>query len=264
VPLPDGYRVEHAEGSLRLFNPEGELLKEEPHGPDAAAAVEERAWQDVWRQLELELKEELQDLRAGVRPLHELRRVRQYMRMLDAVRGTAPVEAQQPRRREVVAWLALAASAAAIAAVLWTTPLRLAQEPEQTPQVATSGPGSTTSTVRRTSPAPETARKPVPVQQPRVRTASRPRPARVVGEAITEPAVRWAVGFGEYASHTAAEINMHLIRGKGYIVYVKRMGDSFQVVTRPYRSRAQAERLANALQEIGLPAKAQPAVPRAL
>jgi hypothetical protein len=43
------------------------------------------------------------------------------------------------------------------------------------------------------------------------------------------------------------------------------MGDSFHVVTRPYRTLAQAEQLANALQEIGLPAKAQlAAVPRQL
>ena len=65
------------------------------------------------------------------------------------------------------------------------------------------------------------------------------------------------VGFGEFANHTAAELRMHLVRRKGYLVYVKRVGDSLQVVTRPYRTWAQAERLASALQEIGLPASAR-------
>jgi len=48
---------------------------------------------------------------------------------------------------------------------------------------------------------------------------------------------------------------MNLIGSKGYVVSVARIGEDFRVVTRPYRTRAQAERLANSLQEIGLPAQ---------
>jgi len=68
-------------------------------------------------------------------------------------------------------------------------------------------------------------------------------------------AAGYAVSFGEFVNRTTADTMMHLIRSKGYIVYVARVGEDFRVVTRPYRTRAQAERLANALQEIGLPAQ---------
>ena len=67
--------------------------------------------------------------------------------------------------------------------------------------------------------------------------------------------VKYAVSFGAFFNRPAADTMMHLIRSKGYVVYVARIGEDFRVVTRPYRTRAQAERLANALQEIGLPAQ---------
>ncbi len=65
------------------------------------------------------------------------------------------------------------------------------------------------------------------------------------------------MSFGEFASHKGAESRMHLIRGKGYLVYLTRDGNLFHVMTRPHRTREQAQRLASALQEIGLPARAQ-------
>ena len=272
-PLPNGYRVDEVEGYLRLFSPHGILLQEEAQGPDAASAVEARAWQDAWEQVQRELKEELHALREGIRPLHELRRLRQYMRMLDAMNGV-PVEAQErPNRTGAVAWLALAASAAAIAGVVLTTPLRVAQNPE-VPQVTTSLPSAARPSAGRSIPGATTApeRKPASSGQVRSSSATRPagissQPARPVRAAASAagPAIRgYAVTFGEFASHTAAEINMHLIRGKGYLVYVTRIGDSFQVATRPYRTRVQAERLANALQEIGLPARMKKAETPAL
>ncbi len=266
LPLPEGYRVDEVEGYLRLFSPHGILLQEEAQGPGTEATLEARAWRDVWEQIERELKEELHALREGIRPLHELRRLRQYMRMLDAMNGAPgmPVEAQErPNRTGAVAWLALAASAAAIVMVVMTTPLRVAQTPEA-PQATTSLPRAASPSVGLSAPAatPEPGRRaapPAPVPGGATRSAgisSQPaRPVRAAGPAAGQPAMRgYAVTFGEFASHAAAEINMHLIRGKGYLVYVTRIGDSFQVATRPYRTRAQAERLANALQEIGLPA----------
>ncbi len=272
-PLPEGYRVDEVEGYLRLFSPHGILLQEEAQGPGAEATLEAHAWRDAWEQIERELKEELHALREGIRPLHELRRLRQYMRMLDAMSG-APVGARErPRPSNAVAWLALAASAAAIAVVIVTTPLRVAQSPEA-PQVTTFRPSVARPSVRRLAPtatagserklappgrAPGSAARPVGISL---------QPVRRVGAArltAGQPAIAgYAVGFGEFASRTAAEIRMHLIRGKGYLVYVTRIGDSFQVATRPYRTRARAESLTNALQEIGLPAKTQIATTSAL
>jgi hypothetical protein len=269
LPLPEGYRVDEVEGYLRLFSPHGILLQEEAHGPGTEATLEARAWRDAWEQIERELKEELHALREGIRPLHELRRLRQYMRMLDAMNGAPgmPAGAQErPNRTGAVAWLALAASAAAIVMVVMTTPLRVAQTPEApqaaSPSVGLSAPAATPEPGRRAAPpapVPGGATRPVGI-------SSQPAgPVRTAGPAAGQPAMRgYAVTFGEFAGYAAAEINMHLIRGKGYLVYVTRIGDSFQVATRPYRTRAQAERLANALQEIGLPARMKKAETPAL
>ncbi len=275
LPLPNGYRMDEVEGYVRLFNPQGMLILEEPQGPGAASAIEARAWQDTWEQIERELKEELHALREGIRPLHELRRLRQYMRMLDAMAGVPLQAAERPNRSGAVAWLALAASAAAIAIVVWTTPLRVARGPENAPPVTASGPSAAAPSAGQSATTAPTESKREPSSPGSVRGSSggrpavmSPRPARVArptAAAAGQTAIAgYAVGFGEFASHTAAEIRMHLIRGKGYLVYVTRIGDSFQVATRPYRTRWQAERLANALQEIGLPAKMQIAATSAL
>ncbi len=265
-PLPDGYRVDEVEGYLRLFSPQGIPLQEEPQGPGAASALEARAWKDAWEQIERELKEELHALREGIRPLYDLRRLRQYMRMLDAMAEVPPSRAEQPNRSGAVAWLALAASAAAIAVVLLTTPLRIARGPEPAPHAVVPGPSAAAPSAGQSvsTTATEPAGRPASSPQVRGNSPARPsvmlqRPARVArptAPAAGQPVIAgYGVGFGEFASHAAAEIRMHLIRGKGYLVYVTRIGDSFQVATRPYRTRVQAERLANALQEIGLPAR---------
>src|SRR5690348_2805244 len=106
MALPDGYGVRELRGSLYLFNPEGIALV----GPADASTIEAYAWRDAWRQLDRELNEELLDLSTDIRPLHSLRRVRQYMRMQDAV-------AQIPRENAERRVRAFAALAAAIAAV---------------------------------------------------------------------------------------------------------------------------------------------------
>ena len=67
--------------------------------------------------------------------------------------------------------------------------------------------------------------------------------------------VGYVVTFGEFARDASADSMMHFIRSKGYIVDVSPVGEDSRVVSRPYRSRAEAARLVNALQEIGLPAQ---------
>jgi hypothetical protein len=242
-PLPDGYRVEDIEGSVRLYDPAGVLLHEEPRRATTASAVEERAWRDVWERVARELNEELLALRDGAVRLRDLRRVRQYVRMLDAVHQNPQAVTPLPRRSDVVGWLALATAAAALALVILTTPMGVPSNPERAALLTAPMPTLPRPTVH----APVARRigtVRVPVRVP-LRVA-RPRPGYVVG-------------FGEFADRAAAEVRMRLIRRKGYLVYVERVGDTLHVVTRPYRTWSQAERLANALQEIGLPATARAA-----
>jgi len=267
--LPDGYQVTEAEGSLRLINPQGTLIQEIPAGPDAASAIEIRAWQDAWEQVERELREELRELRQGSRPLHELHRLRQYMRMLDAT-SHAPVEVEQPARRpRLVTALAFAATAAAAffaGVILSTEPVPVAVGPEPVapaPNIAVR-PDVTIPSTKDAAPDSATGRRATDAgRRPRLRRpsiVSRPiKPARVAGGAIGLSAISgYVVGVGEFASRASAETRMHLIRAKGYLVFVAEVGDSFYVVTRTYRTRAQAEIFATALQQIGLPARAQP------
>jgi hypothetical protein len=273
-PLPEGYKIVEAR-SLRLFDAQGNLIDEVAGSPDASPPLEARAWQDAWQRVESELREDLRALREGIRPLEDLRRLRQYMRMLDAIER-APSEAQaraadaRVMRRRAVGGFALAA-AAAIA--VFVTSARFGPIDSMS-QNGPASPAAGTEDVRRakqpaTAPAatsvePKTSSD--AIRQARARSAGRqsfqtPRPAAPVrGNTASSPRTPlsgYAVSFGEFATRTTAEARMHLIRAKGYIVYVAEVGDSYLVVTRPYRTRAQADRLANALQEIGLPAMTQ-------
>jgi cell division septation protein DedD len=274
-PLPEGYRVEQAT-SFRLFNAKGKLVEEVPGSPDAAAHVEARAWKDAWQQLDTDLREDLRALREGIRPLEDLRRLRQYMRMLDAVER-APIVAQEQAdrarvvRKRAIGGFALAAAAAALAVFVSTSPLG----PVESDQTSSPPGTSVASSVRENRPlgSRPAAVRPVP-QRPEARTSSEVRPTVPVGRrtvaqssrrfrpnrgaaALARPLNGYAVSFGEFTTRATAEGQKRLIRAKGYLVYVAQVGDSYLVVTRPYRTRAQADRLANALQEIGLPAITQ-------
>jgi cell division septation protein DedD len=245
-PLPEGFRITEADGCLRLFNPHGILLKEVANSPAAAAALEERAWRDIWEHIERDITVELMAFREGSLALHELRRVCQYMRMLDAVRQSpAPAAVRdRSRRSEVAAWLALAASAAALALVILSTPVEVARSPEPSTPLPAFRPEAT----------PRVANRPAAPTAP-ARLRERVQPRRLT---IGRPPVEgYVVTFGAFASRTTAEISVRVIRAKGYIVYVTPAGNALEVATRPYRTREQAERLANALQEIGLPARAR-------
>ena len=66
--------------------------------------------------------------------------------------------------------------------------------------------------------------------------------------------VKYAVSFGDFASHATANRLVHVIGRKGYIVHVATVGGNSRVVTQPFHTRKQAARLAHALREIGLPA----------
>lgn len=271
LTLPDGYRVSEAEGSLRLFNPQGALLDEVPQGLTAASEIRTRAWLDAWGQIERELKEELRGLREGTRSLHELHRMRQYMRMMDALAQQPVQERERTGRRWAITGMALATAAAAAAVIiLATAPMQFTQSPEQSPESIRIAAPATIPATREPAAAGVTRpkRRPPTHLEGKGRLAGRPasataRRARTVGAAGGAAGLSaitgYMVGFGEFANRAPAEIRMRLVRAKGYIVYVAQVGNSFQVVTRPYRAREHAERLANALNEIGLPTTIQAA-----
>jgi len=239
LSLPHGYHVRAVEGRLHLFDPQGAPL----HGPSDPTLIEAYAWRHAWRHIEWEINKELLELHAGIHPVHRLRRLRQYMRMLDAV-AQVPSEAERkPIRRGMVAWATLAASAAAAAAVLSITPVRTWWIPQSAPgSIASIRPATTIFGNHQASALPT---EPKISRNVRIARTARHRP----------PLEKYAVTFGQFVNRTTADAMMHFIRSKGYIVYVARIGEDFRVVTRPYRTHAQAERLANALQEIGLPAR---------
>jgi hypothetical protein len=239
--LPCGYRVEDVEGAERLFDAQGVLLQEEPGGPVAASTLDWRAWQDAWETIEREVVDELRALRAGTRSIYELRRLRQYRRMLDAVAGVPHPQQAETRRNKLVTGFAVAVSAAVLAVAILTGPLWVSQSPIEPPK-----------------PRAETATGRARVAGERPKGGTAPRPAVRTPQAVAKPfSVAYIVSLGEFSTQGAAEVRMRLVRSKGHVVYVARIGDSFHVVSKPYRNREHAERLASALQEIGLPARAQ-------
>lgn len=251
LSLPDGYRVREVEGRLYLFDPLGILL----NGPKDPSLIEAYAWRHAWRQIAQELNEELADVHAGVRSLESSRRLRQYMRMLDAARQLPrEVEARQVRSR-VIAWGAFAAAAAAIAIFLMIP----TQSPQSTSYQETSSQPARTMAEKKAAPA--SPAEPRLSRSQRVEPVTRPvemsrKAGRPTHREPRRPAIgEYAVSFGRFVNRTTAETMMHVIRSKGYIVHVARIGEDFWVVTRPYRTRAQAERLVGALQEIRLPAE---------
>jgi hypothetical protein len=250
--------VTEVKGRPYLFDPRGILLP----GPKDPALIEAYAWRHAWRQVDRELNEELVEVHAGTRSLHGSRRVRQYMRMLDAI-GQAGREAEReaeerPARRRLVGWGVFATAAAAAAAVLLFTSLRTTLVPEGPHPDAFIQMARTIAFKHATpaSPAgPRTSGREIGV--PTVRAGGEPRGAvRAQRLGPSLPALgQYAITFGTFVNRTAADTMMHFVRSKGYIVYVARIGEEFRVVTRPYRTRAQAERLVGALQEIRLPAE---------
>ena len=254
LSLPDGYRVTEVKGQPYLFDPRGILLP----GPKDPALIEAYAWRHAWRQIDRELNEELVELHAGARTLHSSRRLRQYMRMLDAMAQTGREAEERPARRRLVGWGGFATAAAAAAAVLLFTPLRPTLVPETTPRANPFTQLARTLAFKHDAPAspagPRTSGREPAV--PAAHAVGEPRGVRAQHPGPRLPALgQYAISFGTFVNRATADTMMHFVRSKGYIVYVARIGEEFRVVTRPYRTRAQAERLVGALQEIRLPAQ---------
>ncbi len=79
-------------------------------------------------------------------------------------------------------------------------------------------------------------------------------PGQVAGVAPAQG--RFMVAFGRFERREAADARARLVRSKGYIARVVRSGAAYVVVSRSYRSLADAQFWTGVFGEIGLQAKA--------
>ncbi|HKX19448.1 MAG TPA: SPOR domain-containing protein [bacterium] len=249
--LPDGYRTRQIDGLWYLFDDRNVMVA----GPGDRATVEERAWRDVWRQIDSEIDDDITALREGSRSVHELHRLPQYLRMWDDVAKVRAESAEHrsapvPVVRRLIGTAALTAAALAAAAALVVVATSIAQ-----------GPGGL-AFFRQPKPLAEQAAGVLPkvaalsLSPPAVEAVPAVAPApSVVRTAQSAPVATYAVRVGNFASAASAEHMMHLVRQKGYIVNVVSRGTESQVVTHPYRTRTQATYVVHGLEEIGLSAE---------
>ncbi|GEM_PF-1896038 len=259
--LPEGYRVREINGRLYLFDPDGVPLA----GPADAETIDQRAWRDVWRRIDDELREEMAALRDGNRPIHSLTRVRQYLRMVDAISRQQVSEpapaAARPLSHRALRWGVLFASAAAAAAVV-AGPQSVDRGPQvQAPVTAPPGQARPVLAGRPKVPAAGPPRSAPPVQAPSrrapARAAGTPRPPAhgIARSPQPAPPPGYGVVVAVLPDPAAADRVMHAVRSKGYVVDVVARGGAAQVATPAYRTREQAERVARGLHAIGMPAQ---------
>jgi SPOR domain len=99
-------------------------------------------------------------------------------------------------------------------------------------------------------------RRPAAIPHPAMRSAFRQvHTAGAARTPVRRVTAAFAVTVGTFASAEHADRIKHLVQSKGYIVRVVSDGRTSQVVTPPYATREQAERVARALAAAGLPAE---------
>jgi hypothetical protein len=264
LSLPDGYRAVEDQGNWYLFYSENQLLV---HSTDIAV-IQEHAWRDAWRRVDQELKTEIAALRAGTLPLEQMRRLRQYHRMLDAVAQAASASATLHRRKRP-RWRGVAVAAAAAALVIGVMSVGLVPEGPVRP-VVTVSPKPIRSSMKRarhvvdlpgvlpSAAAAQATRSPM----------TRPRAAILIpkhtpvltlraasGAPMSQRPVAYGVSVGGFASFKTADRLKHLVRSKGYVVDIFPIGTGSLVVTPPLATQRQAEYVMTGLTEIRLPAQ---------
>ncbi|HKX17716.1 MAG TPA: hypothetical protein VJT33_06880 [bacterium] len=264
--LPGGYWAAHVAGAWYLFNPRDVLLA----GPADAATAHRHAWCDAWRRIDRELKDEVAAFRDGTRSPQDLPNLSQLVRAWDAVaksgselkepaggaRGEAGSAPQTPESLGGSSrWWRATLAASAVIAALVTAVLQIGPEryrptvgtiehkrAEPASAVIQKRPSSTPhqAIVAGTATSPHRMKAGVPSAASHVR-----RPARTA----------YVVVVGTFESSGAAEDMKRLVRRKGYVVDVVPHGASSEVMTRPMRTRMQAEYVARGLEAVGLQAQ---------
>src|SRR3970040_625005 len=264
VHRPPEYRMQWVEGEFRLSDAGGNLLFVLPARPGALAELEKYAWQPAWRQMKKEVGRELQQLRDGTLTIKELRRMRQYLRLLDALAEEAPQATPKmtfaarvwrgvrslPRPRPRAAALAFAGGFAAgflafvlLSANQMTPPSPMALASSQ--HVDTTAQPAPSARAQPSPGAPSTLGRAV---RKNVAPSRKPE-SRVAG---------YATVFGRFTSAEAARVRARLVRAKGYVDKVVPAGGSVPRPRANYNTRSGGRRLAPLLPQIGLPASVQP------
>ncbi len=259
VNLPPGYRVEWVESQLRLVDSQGHVLAVYPASPPAFATIEEHAWQHAWGQIEVELHQEVRALRTRSRKFADLRRMKQYVGLIEAFAGVppeitaagAPAEPVRmvPRRARHRRRLVVAGGVAVAAALIG---ILLSAADVPAPSVSNAPPPGPDVVI---SDQPAQIAPPVRQAVPQPAPGETRRPSRIARQ--VRPAIGYAIAFGRFTNFETAQGFARSVRAKGYLATVVRAGRSFQVLGRVYRTRTQAERMARALREIALPASVQ-------
>jgi len=288
VRLPPDYRMQWVEGEFRLFAADGKLLFTLPAKPNTLVDLEKYAWQHAWRQIEKEVRREVQLLRDGTLTIKELRRMRQYLRLMEALAEEMPQEAREPTLgARIVAAVRSVSLATRIGSAVRSIPLPSIRLPRPRAAVLALAGGFAAGllafvllTGMLTTPSVPQAQAPGPhiVATPRIAATSRVAPPAltqpsVAVPSVAAPAVRrterqagrlparvagYATVFGNFTSAEAATVRARLVRAKGYVARVVPAGTSFRVLGRTYARRSDAERMARIFREIGLPASVQP------
>ena len=244
LSLPDGYSAKCVDAVWCLFDPHGTPLLSSAD----ATAVEIDAWRDVWRRRHEDFVNECAMSRAGA-GLPDICGRRDAP---DAPRNVAERHAtaeKRPERTGRIRRQVFTAAAAGAAAGLVIGLAGVEKIHEGATPLATPNQQAGVAAVTVPKPLGSISDKAVDREAPNARTALRSR-------RVTRPRskTQYAVSVGNYANAATADRMKHLVRSKGYIVDVVPRGAVSQVATPPYRTRAQAERVARALEEIRLPA----------
>ncbi len=227
--LPEGYTAKQVDRAWHLADPRGALLFCYPD----ATTVEIFAWRHVWQARHEAFEDEPDASRAGDRRPSGTPR--------DAAEAP-PGPKRRPHWFAPVSWPVVAAAAAgALAGLVVGLGAMSALRQPVAPSVTQSQP---TVSISAHPELPGTG----------LMAAALAKKVRVADVARYVPEPRYAVTVGSYTNPAAADRMKHVVRSKGYIVDVVRRGAVSQVVTRLFRTRAQAERVARAFEEIRLPA----------
>jgi hypothetical protein len=249
LSLPDRYWVTQIAGAWYLFNPWDVLIS----GPADATTLHRHAWRDLWRRINQQPNDEIGAIRDGTRSLQELPAVRQSFRLSDTVEevgaesDTLPNVARPPRWRPSTMVASAMITAFVVTAFGMGPPpdkpiLRTVHHEQSLP--ASAAAQSHPVSVPRKAVVTNVIRS-VGITARLVRTSRVYRP----------PTVAYVVVVGRFESSTAAENLKHLVQSKGYIVHVVLYGALSEVITRPLRTRRQAENVARGLEAAGLQAR---------
>lgn len=249
--LPGGYWATQIAGAWYLFNPWDVLLA----GPTDAATAHRHAWCDAWRRIDRELNDEVAAFRDGTRLLQDLPTLRQFFRVWDTVAKGGPEPNERANAAWPSGWRRATLVASVVIAALVSTVLQIGPE-RYRPAVGTiehqRADQASAAVQKLPSSAPHQAIAGGTAPPPRITKTGVP---STTSRVRRQPGAAYVVVVGMFESSAAAEQMKRLVQRKGYVVRVVPHGAVSEVMTRPMRTRMQAEYMARGLEAVGLQAQ---------